>query len=422
MASSMLIVLAVVSGLVFVVTCLREVLREHRAGETKWRTTIIVACALLVLNVSALVMRTRLEISAKQAEKGRDVQRVQLLEELRREKNDLDAALGRIERAMQDLPADVSGALRDDLDVARRERKNMHSVAAASTDGALSDLRSALSKYARSITALTAAVEAGRAAVHKPSGARTTERRHAAAVDRASRDEPEVDGVVERTVNGGTGRGQGNSSTGSRPGDGPRSNVEPGPIGASGSSSTPVVLIVPAPVAVQEAAGENTSTATTDIAACGAESVTEEVQFESVAGSGHADADVGTEPGKVTTVIVRSGPITVLDDDTGVRLPLLYEVREEGGDHTVLRRIEVVHLLAPSGCWIRSVDGDYGEATLAREYKGRNWLWHDLAADAAVAGLPLSRLRVKFDGSGKDDHGNAQLECTIVVPVVLAPR
>ena len=75
-------------------------------------------------------------------------------------------------------------------------------------------------------------------------------------------------------------------------------------------------------------------------------------------------------------------------------------------------------MFATDGCEI--VDWGRGgrNADYSATFRGEDHRWHEVA-EHEIRGTFFSRLSLRFDGWGRDDSGNAQLEGVLEIPVLL---
>jgi hypothetical protein len=133
---------------------------------------------------------------------------------------------------------------------------------------------------------------------------------------------------------------------------------------------------------------------------------------------GGGDADVYTKSGRYTDVSVQTGVPYVYPDGLSGYIPVLYEIKEVSPDYTVLQKVDIVRFYPPTGYRIVNTAINRVPANFYRRYSGEDHFWHN--ATAAVQGTYLESLVFQFDGSGRDDQGNAQLYAEICIGVELA--
>jgi hypothetical protein len=132
---------------------------------------------------------------------------------------------------------------------------------------------------------------------------------------------------------------------------------------------------------------------------------------------GGGDAEVNTKSGRFTDVFVTTENFEIHTGGVGASIVVKYEIHEGYPDYTVLRRYETIFLSAPLGYRIVNAGFNKFPVNWSQRYFGRDHDWHD--ESAAVDQTYLRQLSVKFDGSGRDDQGNAAISGVISIPVEL---
>jgi hypothetical protein len=135
---------------------------------------------------------------------------------------------------------------------------------------------------------------------------------------------------------------------------------------------------------------------------------------------GGGDADVYTKSGRYTDVLVQTGQPYVYPGGLSGYIAVSYEVREGASNYTMLRRTDIVPFYAPPGYRIVNIGINRRPAYLSQRFYDEDHIWHDMSS--ATVGTYLQRLSIKFDGSGRDDQGNAALAAEIWIGVELVPR
>jgi hypothetical protein len=132
---------------------------------------------------------------------------------------------------------------------------------------------------------------------------------------------------------------------------------------------------------------------------------------------GGGDAEVNTKSGRFTDVFVTTENFEIHTGGVAVSTVLKYEIHEGYPDYTVLRRYETVFLFAPPGYHIVNAGFNKSPVNWSKRYFGQDHNWHNESAEVAYS--YLRSLEVKFDGSGRDDKGNAAMSGVIAIPVEL---
>jgi hypothetical protein len=132
---------------------------------------------------------------------------------------------------------------------------------------------------------------------------------------------------------------------------------------------------------------------------------------------GGGDAEVNTKSGRFTDVIVQTDYPEIHTGGVAASIVVTYEIHEGAPNYTVLRRYETVYLFPPPGYHIVNAGFNKSPVNWSKRYFGQDHNWHNESAE--VAYTYLRSLSVKFDGSGRDDQGNAAMEGLIALPVEL---
>jgi hypothetical protein len=130
---------------------------------------------------------------------------------------------------------------------------------------------------------------------------------------------------------------------------------------------------------------------------------------------GGGDADVYSKVGRYTVVAVRTGYPYINPGGGSLDLQVEYEVQEGASNYTVLRKSDVVRFYVANGWTIARVLPDKGPVYWSRTYFGEDHFWHDESAPGSY----FAYFSTRFDGSGRDDRGNAGLVAQIEIPVEL---
>ncbi len=140
------------------------------------------------------------------------------------------------------------------------------------------------------------------------------------------------------------------------------------------------------------------------------------------------DADVYTKKGKNVTVRVIAGPIENWKDRLIVNV--IVQIREGTKDYTFLEKSEKVTIMAPKGFEFVTYPGSqdwcdkgFRKPTMktmdvTKTITGENHGWIDFQDSLSIGKTPFSSLKVRIDGKGRDDRGNAQLKGTLSINAV----
>jgi hypothetical protein len=127
------------------------------------------------------------------------------------------------------------------------------------------------------------------------------------------------------------------------------------------------------------------------------------------------DADVYSKTGRFTDVAVYTHGPHIVPGGGSLNIGVEYVVQEGRSNYTRLRKLEWVTLYAPQGWRIASVLPTRSPVYWSRRYYGEDHFWHD----ELQAGTHFAYFSTRFDGSGRDDRGNAGLVAQIEIPVEL---
>ncbi len=141
------------------------------------------------------------------------------------------------------------------------------------------------------------------------------------------------------------------------------------------------------------------------------------------------DADVNSKKGSRTQVDVRTEGATIIKNGKSIVVIVSYSIAEfyrkntflqrtQAIKNTFLQRTQAIRIPAPPGYLIKKINRNRS-TKFSYYFPGENHRWNDISKRPGVAGSHFSSLRVKFDGKGRDDRGNAQLKGTLKISVVL---
>ena len=134
---------------------------------------------------------------------------------------------------------------------------------------------------------------------------------------------------------------------------------------------------------------------------------------------GGDDADINSQDGRETQVNVRSLSPRVNSERTMVYLTIIYEVIETHKNYTHLQGETTISVQADYGARILSAGWDAKDVRYHGSFRTEDHSWHTISDEPGVSGSYFKSLRIKFDGKGRDDHGNAQLDGIVVIPVTV---
>ena len=140
------------------------------------------------------------------------------------------------------------------------------------------------------------------------------------------------------------------------------------------------------------------------------------VHFSSIPHVGGGDPDVHSKNGRRTQVIVQTGMATIRNKKIIVKVS--YSIKELVRNNTLLRKEDEVEIPAPAGYSVEKIKLNR-QAQFSYNFPNEDHRWHDISKHPGIKGSHFSSLKIKFDGKGDDDTGNAQLSGTLSIPVTL---
>ena len=143
------------------------------------------------------------------------------------------------------------------------------------------------------------------------------------------------------------------------------------------------------------------------------------IEIDSLDLIGGGDADVNTKDGRVTYVRVNSTAPRVPSNRNSIYLTVTYEVEETHKNYTHLRGETTVEIQADSGMRIMQIGPGGADIHYNGTFRREDHKWHTITNEPGVAGSYAKERRMKFDGDGDDDQGNAQLSGQLEIPVTV---
>lgn len=131
------------------------------------------------------------------------------------------------------------------------------------------------------------------------------------------------------------------------------------------------------------------------------------------------DSDVNSQNGRTTRVSVVTLNPVVSPDGTGVFVTVVYEVQEGSSNNTHLRGEQTVAFQVQPGARLVQVGPGGMNANYNAVFRGKDHGSHDISSQSGIAGTYLQTCSVKFDDKGDDDHGNANLNGHMQLPVTV---
>lgn len=132
---------------------------------------------------------------------------------------------------------------------------------------------------------------------------------------------------------------------------------------------------------------------------------------------GGGDADVFTKSGRTTHVYVRAFTPVPVRSGTAVQCLVEYAVEEGRSNNTQLLGRTVVTLDLQNGMRLHKIGGGFNPANFYERMPGQQHGVIDITNRPGIAGSYLQSCRIRIDGKGDDDSGNAYLEGSLILPL-----
>jgi hypothetical protein len=141
-------------------------------------------------------------------------------------------------------------------------------------------------------------------------------------------------------------------------------------------------------------------------------------EIPSVPWIGGGDPDVYAKPGRRTGLIIQVNNLRITEDGKGLTAHLVYDVREMRADYTNLRYEGDVNIPVPYDWNARVLQfADVTDFDVQTVIVGENHQWNEIAFNTVNS--CVQSVRARFDGKGRDDQGNAALQLTFRIPVLV---
>ncbi|MBK1988825.1 hypothetical protein A0J48_014980 [Sphaerospermopsis aphanizomenoides BCCUSP55] len=144
-------------------------------------------------------------------------------------------------------------------------------------------------------------------------------------------------------------------------------------------------------------------------------------EIPSVPWIGGGDPDVYTKPGRKTRMILEANNLRVREDGKALLIHIAYDVKEMRSNYTHLRYEGDVTIPVPLD-WKAKVlkFADVEDFYLQTSFVGENHQWNEIIMN--VPNSVIQSARARIDGHGNDDQGNASLQVTFKIPVLVEDR
>lgn len=141
-------------------------------------------------------------------------------------------------------------------------------------------------------------------------------------------------------------------------------------------------------------------------------------EVPSVPWIGGGDPDIFSKPGRKTRMILEADNLRIREDGKALLVHVVYDVKEMRSNDTQLRYEGDVQIPVPldwNGKLLQFAD--VSDFYLQTTFVGQNHQWNEITINQQNSCIQSARARV--DGKGDDDQGNAALQVTFRVPVLI---
>ena len=141
-------------------------------------------------------------------------------------------------------------------------------------------------------------------------------------------------------------------------------------------------------------------------------------EIPSVPWIGGGDPDVYTKSGRQTRLMIQVNNLRVTEEGKALTAHLVYDVLEMHSNNTNLRYEGDVEIPVPYD-WNAKVlqIADVTDVDVQTVIAGENHQWNDITVNTVNS--CVQSLRARLDGEGRDDQGNAALQLTFRIPVLV---
>jgi hypothetical protein len=140
-------------------------------------------------------------------------------------------------------------------------------------------------------------------------------------------------------------------------------------------------------------------------------------EVTSVPWIGGGDADITSKSKRITRMILEANNLRMTEDGKALLVHLVYDVKEMRTNNTQLRYEGDVRIPTPVD-WKRMVQfSDVTDFYLQTNIGGENHQWNEITVNTPNSCIQNARARI--DGPGNDDQGNAALQVTFRIPVLI---
>ena len=132
---------------------------------------------------------------------------------------------------------------------------------------------------------------------------------------------------------------------------------------------------------------------------------------------GGGDADVFTKAGRSTNVYVRAFTPVPVRSGTAVQCMVEFVVEEGRSNYTQLMGRTIATLELENGMRLNKIGGGFKPANYYERIVGEQHGVFDISDRPGISGSYLQSCRIRIDGKGDDDRGNAFLEGSLILPL-----
>ncbi|ARU04594.1 hypothetical protein CCO03_07835 [Comamonas serinivorans] len=129
------------------------------------------------------------------------------------------------------------------------------------------------------------------------------------------------------------------------------------------------------------------------------------------------DADIFSKSGRSTHVYVRAFTPVPVRSSTAVQCLVEYSVEEGRSNNTRLLGRTTVTMELENGMRLNKIGGGFKPANYYERIMGEQHGLMDISDRPGISGSYLQTCRIRIDGKGDDDQGNASLEGTLILPL-----
>jgi hypothetical protein len=131
------------------------------------------------------------------------------------------------------------------------------------------------------------------------------------------------------------------------------------------------------------------------------------------------DADLTTKAGRKTRMILEADNLRVSEDGKAIFVRLAYDLLEMRTNNTNLRYEGDVRIPVPLTRDAKVLQlAEVADFYLQTNFTGENHQWNEISVN--LPNSCIQSARAKIDGPGSDNQGNAALQVTFRIPVLVS--